>query len=147
LAIVCVSEYENLGTAGAIKNCLHEVETDRVLILNCDDLCDMNIKALSNIDGDVICVHSPKIQFGIIKENKDQEKKKFSFVEKPVLENLWTSCGWYLLNKETIKSFPLKGSIEYNVFPKLDFNIYKHLGRWDTFNTQKDIELFETENM
>ncbi|MCR4284441.1 MAG: NTP transferase domain-containing protein [archaeon] len=146
LAIICVPENQPLGTAGAIKNCVGVVETDRVLVVNCDDICDIDLVELDKLFGDIICVRSPQLQFGIIKQNFPDEEKvlgRYSFVEKPILKGLWTSCGWYLLKKKTIRQFPVKGSIEYNVFPKLNFNVYKHLGKWHTFNTQKDVEVFE----
>jgi len=146
MAIICISESQPLGTAGAIKNCVDVVESDRVLVINVDDLCDVNINEFDKLFGDVICVQSPKLQFGIIKKNFPDEERilgKYSFVEKPVLKGLWTSCGWYILRVKTIRQFPNKGSLEYNVFPKLDFNVYKHLGKWNTFNTQKDVEIFE----
>jgi len=148
LSIVCVRELEPLGTAGAIKHCLDEIETERFLVVNCDDICDVNVGEMEKIPGNVICVHPPKLSFGIIKKNDTNDTEAFgnySFIEKPMLKNLLTNCGWYILAKETIRHFPVRGSIEYNVFPKINFNIYRHLGRWNTFNTMRDVETFEYE--
>jgi NDP-sugar pyrophosphorylase family protein len=149
LAIVCVRETESLGTAGAIRNCIDEVESDRVLIVNCDDVCDLNVSHMEEVSGNVICVHNPQLPFGVINKSVEEGESvmgKFQFLEKPIMKGLWSSCGWYILTKDIIKHFPIKGSLEYNVFPKLDFNIYKHLGKWYTFNTMGDVELFEKEN-
>jgi len=146
LAIVCVRERELLGTAGAIRNCLPEVETERFLVVNGDDLCDIDIKFLEdNTKGDVICVHNPTSRFGIIQKNEDGSNAlgRYSFIEKPMLKGLWTSCGWYVLSKETAKFFPIRGSVEYNVFPRIDFDVHKHLGEWYTFNSHKDVDDFE----
>ncbi len=149
LSITCIREEEPLGTAGAIKNAVCEVETDRVLVLNCDDVCDLNIEEMYNQNsGNVICVHNPQLPFGIIDKNVKEDEQimgKYKFLEKPVMKGLWSSCGWYILKTDIIKHFPTKGSIEYNVFPKLDFDVYKHLGQWHTFNSPKDIETFEME--
>ena len=146
LSIVCIREDEPLGTAGAIRNAVDDVDTERVLIVNCDDLCDVDIGEVQKIKGNVICVHNPTLPFGIIDKNVKEDERlmgKYQFIEKPVMKGLWSSCGWYLLQKDIIKHFPIKGSIEYNVFPKLDFEVYKHLGNWSTFNSMKDFEIFE----
>ncbi len=149
LSAVCVREIEPLGTAGAIKNAASEAETGRVLVVNCDDICDINIDELSKIPGSVICVHNPYLPFGIINKNTKEDEPlmgKYQFLEKPIMKGLWSSCGWYLLRVDIIKHFPSKGSIEYDIFPKLDFEVYRHLGKWYTFNSMKDIEIFEREN-
>ncbi|MBS3074000.1 NTP transferase domain-containing protein [Candidatus Pacearchaeota archaeon] len=149
LSITCIREIEPLGTAGAIKNAVSEIETDRVLVVNCDDICDINIEELEKMPGNIICVHNPYLPFGIIKRNvaEDEESMgRYEFLEKPIMKGLWSSCGWYILKKGSIGHFPTRGSIEYNVFPKLDFEIYRHLGKWYTFNSPKDIEVFEGEN-
>lgn len=148
LSIVCVKEEEPLGTAGALKNAIGEVDTDRVLVLNCDAITDVNVEELEKIPGNIICVHNPKLPFGIIQKSVAEEEhyfEKYQFVERPILKGIWSSCGWYVLKKGSIKHFPIKGSLEYNVFPKLDFGVYRHFGKLYTFNTMADIELFEKE--
>ena len=148
LSIVCIKENNPLGTAGALRNALDEVDSERVLVLNCDAICDINVEELQKIPQNVICVHNPKLPFGIIEKGAKEEEHyfgKFQFLERPILKGIWSSCGWYLLKKLSISHFTLKGSLEYNVFPKLQFDIYKHLGRVYTFNTMSDIEAFEKE--
>lgn len=131
-------EEEPLGTGGAIKNALKYLEGDDFFALNADDLTDINLDKLSEVGSNAICLARyrcpagvAKIEAGIIKE----------FVEKPVLDNVWVSCGVYLLNKNL--DLPDKGSIEYEVWPKINSKAFKHEGIWITVNTQKELESAE----
>jgi NDP-sugar pyrophosphorylase family protein len=128
-------EEEPLGTGGAIKNSLKYIEGDEFFCLNVDDMTDIDLKKLAEMGSNAICLARfrcpagvAKIEDGIITE----------FREKPVLDNVWVSCGVYILNKNL--SFPDKGSIEYDVFPKIKPKAFKHEGMWVTVNTQKELE-------
>ena len=132
-------EKKLLGTAGAVKLALQKCSSEFVVVLNCDDLTDIDIKKLGEKGENTICVAHPILHFGRV-----SEKDGYAiFEEKPILQD-WVSCGWYLLNrKEMIKILPYKGMLEYDVFPKIKLRLYKHEGFWKTFNTRKDVDEFE----
>ena len=132
-------ENKALGTGGAIKKALRMATSDRVLILNCDDLTDIDISELEKEKDNLICVTHPQLPFGLVKDDKGYA----SFEEKPTLED-WVSCGWYVFNKEEmLKLLPDVGSVEYEVFPKAKLKLYKHEGYWKALNTKKDVDEME----
>lgn len=132
-------ENEPLGTAGALRQALTLVQTDNFLCFNCDDLTDIDLDQLEKLGSSAICVSHPQLPFGLVKEVNGLAK----FIEKPVLEE-WVSCGWYLFDKKVLAGIlPMKGSLEYDVFPKIQLKVYKHLGFWQPLNTKKDILEFE----
>ncbi|MBN2112275.1 nucleotidyltransferase family protein [Candidatus Woesearchaeota archaeon] len=128
-------EDEPLGTGGAVKNSLKYIKGEEFFCLNVDDITDIDLKKLKGLGSNAVCLARyrcpagvAKIENGIISE----------FREKPVLDNVWVSCGVYMLNKKI--DFPDRGSIEYDIFPKIKPKAFKHEGRWITINTQKDLE-------
>ena len=132
-------EKKLLGTAGAVKLALQKCGSEFVLVLNCDDLTDIDVKKLEEKGENTICVAHPSLHFGRVAEKNGYAV----FEEKPML-NDWVSCGWDLLNREEmLKILPDKGMLEYDVFPKIKLRLFKHEGFWKTFNTQKDVEEFE----
>ncbi|MBI2523358.1 nucleotidyltransferase family protein [Candidatus Woesearchaeota archaeon] len=132
-------EKKLLGTAGAVKMALQKCGSEFVVVLNCDDLTDIDIKKLKEKREDTICVAHPSLHFGRVAEKNGYAV----FEEKPML-NDWVSCGWYLLNREgMLEILPDKGMLEYDVFPKIKLRVYKHEGFWKTFNTKKDVDEFE----
>ncbi|MFA7308537.1 MAG: nucleotidyltransferase family protein [Patescibacteria group bacterium] len=132
-------EMEPLGTAGGIRKAMLLTKSEWVLVLNCDDITDINLKTLEEIRENSVCVAHPMLPFGLI-----TEKDGFGqFVEKPTLQE-WVSCGWYIFNRQQLlEVLPEKGSIEYDVFPKIKFRLFKHEGFWNTLNTKKDVMEFE----
>ena len=137
-------EKEPIGTGGAIKLALKNLaQSEFVLVLNCDDITDINISDFCTRNENTICVAHPRLPFGLV-----EEKNGFAmFREKPVLEE-WVNIGWYLFNKnELLEALPDAGSLEYDVFPKINLRIYKHTGFWRTLNTKKDILEFKDLNI
>jgi D-glycero-alpha-D-manno-heptose 1-phosphate guanylyltransferase len=133
-------EKEPMGTGGAIKLALKNLaKSEFVLVLNCDDITNINISELALRKENTICIAHPRLPFGLV-----EEKNGYAvFKEKPILKE-WVSIGWYLFNKnELLEILPGKGSLEYDVFPKLKLRIFRHLGFWIALNTQKDILEFE----
>ena len=127
-------EEEPLGTGGAIKNALKHIEGEEFFALNVDDITEIDLKKLAELGSNAICLARFRCPAGVVK-TKDGFVSEF--VEKPLLD-VWVSCGAYILNKDI--SLPDKGSIEYDVFPKMKLKAFKHEGKWTTVNTQKDIE-------
>lgn len=128
-------ENEPLGTAGAIREALKKTTQEKIFVTNVDDITNIKLDELKIIKSNVICLARFKSPFGIV--HIDNENKVLKFEEKPLLEDLWASCGFYYLDRSI--ELPYKGSIEYDVFPNILLNAYKYKGLWVTVNTQKDI--------
>jgi len=136
-------ENEPLGTAGAIKQALLKSSSDFVLVLNCDDLTDIDLNILKKCKENTICVANPQLPFGLVKENNGYAV----FKEKPVLDD-WVSCGWYVFDRNNLlEILPDKGSLEYEVFPKLKLRVLKHKGFWQPLNTKKDLGEFAEKDL
>ena len=120
-----------------------QVDSDFVIVLNCDDITDINLENLKSYNCNTLCVAHPRLPFGLVKE----ENGFAVFEEKPMLAD-WVSCGWYLFKRtELLPLLPDKGSLEYDVFPKLKLKLFQHEGFWRPLNTKKDLIEFETEEL
>ena len=136
-------EKEPLGTAGAVKQALTKSASDFILVQNGDDLTNMNLKELEEKKASTICVGRQRSHFGKVTEQQGYAV----FEEKPFLE-YWVNAGWYVFErKELSKILPDKGSLEYDVFPKMKLRIHYHKGFWGTANSKKDIEELEKINL
>ncbi|MCX8158741.1 MAG: sugar phosphate nucleotidyltransferase [Candidatus Pacearchaeota archaeon] len=125
------TETRLLGTAGATKKAAEKSKADSVIIVNVDDITDIDLNALINFGTDTICVSNPRVNFGII-ETEGFDIKQFR--EKPILKNIWASCGVYYLSKKTISKMPDYGTLEQDVWPYINIRAFKHFGTWKTFN-------------
>ncbi len=134
-------EKEPLGTGGALKQAMRLIKDDEFLVFNVDDLNNIDLGELKRIGSNSICVANPRSPFGVVEL---QGNKVTGFIEKPLLE-VWVSMGIYLLNKDIIKMLPDKGSLEKEVFPKIDLKAYKHEGYWHTINNIKQAQAFDAE--
>lgn len=136
-------ETEPLGTAGALRQALELTQSDNILCLNCDDVTDIDLAKLEALKPNAICVAHPQLPFGLVKE----ENGFATFLEKPILAE-WVSCGWYLFDRnELMNLLPAKGSLEYDVFPKMQLKVFKHIGFWQPLNTKKDLLEFEQKSL
>ncbi len=133
-------EDEPLGTAGAINYAMKYAEDDFVFVTNVDDITDIDLNQLKHYKENVICLSRFRSRFGIVETSKDDV---IEFKEKPLLRDLWASCGFYYLSKYI--DLPEEGSIERDVFPLTPLKAYKHRGKWFTINSLKDIEEVEKE--
>ena len=68
-------ENEPLGTAGGIKKALLMSDSDKVIVLNCDDITDININDLEKLNENHVCVAHPMLPFGLIKEKLKELNK------------------------------------------------------------------------
>jgi len=132
-------EEHPLGTGGAIKNAMQYINNDWCFVTNCDDITNINLKKFSNdvYNCDAIVLTQFYSPYGIVEVKNNVVS---NFIEKPLLKDLWCSCGFYLLSKTLLYNFPEKFSIEVDVFPKIHLLAFKHLGYWITINTPKDLE-------
>ncbi|QQR92619.1 MAG: NTP transferase domain-containing protein [Candidatus Iainarchaeum archaeon] len=133
-------ETQPLGTGGGLRLAMQHSHAEKVAVLNCDDIADIPLEELQAKNEHIICVAHPRLPFGLVKE-----KNGFAaFEEKPLLKE-WVSCGWYMFMRETLMPLlPEKGSLEYDVFPRIQLRLHTHEGFWKPLNTPKDIEEFET---
>ena len=124
------TETQLLGTAGATKRALAKTKANTLLVCNVDDLTDIDLNALIDFGPDTMCVANPRLNYGVM-ETEGFDVKYFR--EKPILKNIWASCGIYLLSKKTIENMPEKGSLEHDVWPYIRIKAFKHFGMWKTF--------------
>lgn len=137
--IVISREDKPLGTAGALRHAIRHATSDRVLVMNADDVTDIDLATLSRGNEHLLCVAHPRLPFGRVHERDGYAL----FEEKPLLAD-WVSCGWYVFNRNDILAIlPTQGSLEYDVFPRLKLRLHKHEGFWRTANSKKDVEEFE----
>jgi NDP-sugar pyrophosphorylase family protein len=132
-----------LGTGGAIKQAAEMAQSEKVIVLNVDDISDLNLHLFTASEENRLCVVRPILPFGMVKEYEGYAE----FVEKPKLDKIWVSQGWYFLRRTDILSkFPDLGSVEYDVFQKglLKLQLYYHSGFWRPLNSKKELEHFNT---
>ena len=135
--VVFSKESEPLGSAGAVRQAMHHI-TGNFLVLNGDILSDMDFKELIKNGTNSITLTRFRCPYGVVKTNGNDV---IGFDEKPMLQNVWVSAGYYYLDKRL--ELPTKGSLEYDVFPNLALKTYKHKGYWQPIDTQKDIDIAE----
>jgi NDP-sugar pyrophosphorylase family protein len=124
------TETQLLGTAGATKKAMQLSKANSFIICNVDDLTDIDLNALVDFGADTMCVANPRLNYGVM-ETEGFDIKFFR--EKPILKNIWASCGIYLLSKKTVENLPEKGSLEHDVWPYIRIKAFKHFGMWKTF--------------
>ena len=90
----------------------------------------------------VLVLNQPVSPYGVIDVEGD---RVVDFREKPVLD-FWINAGITMFTRESLKYFPEKGMIEYDVYPKLvrDKKLFAFKMRpgsfWLAIDTAKDIE-------
>lgn len=135
-------EDEPLGTAGAIRKALGEIEGEEFLVLNADDVTNVNLNSFVRMGSNTTAVAHFHSNFGIVDLSDGRIAR---FREKPLLP-YWANCGLHLLSRKV--SFPAKGSLESDVLPVLAeegrLKAYEHDGFWKTVNTVKDLEEIES---
>lgn len=132
-------ENKPLGTGGGLKQAMQRAKTQRVLVVNCDDITNISVGELETLPEHTICVAHPRLPFGRVLEKDGYAV----FEEKPMLPD-WISCGWYCFNREEILgALPDEGSLEYDVFPNIKLRIYRHEDMWRPLNSKKDIQSYE----
>lgn len=91
-------EDEQLGTGGAIKNCIEGDEPEPVLVVNGDTICPVNYN-------DMLTNHVRSLTIAITDKGQ--------------------SAGVYIINPDIFKKFPKKSfSFENDVIPKVAFSYY-----------------------
>lgn len=135
LKIIYSPEPEPLGTAGAVKLALKHVDEEEFFTMNSDEIHDLDLKEIEKRGSNLVCLSRFRCRFGIAKLD---DGKILGFEEKPMLD-MWANMGVSFLNKSILPFLPDRGSIEADVYPKLELKAYKHTGFWMTVNIVKDI--------
>jgi NDP-sugar pyrophosphorylase family protein len=142
--VIHVEEGKKLGTGGAIKLALPQIQGERVYVMNVDDIITYDPARLMKEAylGGAILVTRPKSGFGKVQFNAKGTIIKFE--EKPKLP--WCcSVGHYAFKKKILdKYLPDKGNIELETFPKMAhkklLRAIEYDGIWITINTIKELE-------
>ncbi len=138
-------EKEPLGTAGAIKNA-EKLIKGNFIVTNGDNIFSLNFQKMLTMfkrtKNPVLALTQPVSPYGVIDVEGD---RVIDFREKPVL-NFWINAGITIFTQKSLKYFPEKGMIEYDVYPKLvkEKKLFAYKMRtgsfWMAIDTTKDIE-------
>ena len=137
--VTWVVEEEPLGTAGGLRLALAKTDADKIVVQNCDDIADVDLKKLEKCEDPTICLAHPHLPFGLVEEHEGYAK----FTEKPLLDT-YCSMGWYVFKtKDILPLLPVNGMLEYDVFPNMKLKVHHHEGFWRSLNLKKDVTEFE----
>lgn len=138
-------EKKPLGTAGAINNAKKLIKDD-FIVTNGDNIFSFNFQKMMTLfktaRNPVLALTKPVSPYGVIEVEGD---RVIDFREKPVLK-FWINAGITIFTQESLKFFPEKGMIEYDVYPKLvkEKKLFAYKMRtgsfWMAIDTAKDIE-------
>jgi NDP-sugar pyrophosphorylase family protein len=120
-------EKELLGTAGAVRNALHLVDSDSFFVLNGDSFCSVDFSQLASHHfcrravATIVAVETPDCsRYGKLQLSPDGVVERF--VEKSEASGSgWINAGIYLLQQSAVRALvPNKcASMERDVFPAL----------------------------
>ena len=135
-------ERRKLGTGGAVKRAVTLINTEKVYVMNVDDIVFYGPKKLFeySAEGAAMLLAQPQLPFGKTTLQKDNVTK---FEDRPTL-NIWVNAGHYVFSREIIKQyFPEEGDFEPKTMQELAeekcLRGLKYSGDWLTLNTTKDL--------
>lgn len=141
--VVWIHEKTRLGTGGAVRLALSEIQGKKVYVMNCDDIVFYDPKRLWRQAhlGASILVTKLRSPYGIIEFDRAGNVQRFR--EKPKLP-FWISTGHYVFMKDIIEDyFPKKGDLELSTMQKLadqrKLIALEYDGKWLTLNTYKQV--------
>ncbi len=112
-------EKEPLGSAGALRKASSLLANEEKFILsNGDNITDINVKKL-HLPGKTLCCISLKPYRSRAGIATVKNNLVTSFEEKPVLKGYWNNMGVSLISNKLLKYLPKKGSLEFDIYPKL----------------------------
>jgi NDP-sugar pyrophosphorylase family protein len=148
--VVAVEEPEPLGRGGGLRFALRaRRESGPILAMNGDELLDVDLDALlarhrERRPAATITLVPLQSQFGVV--DLDDDDVVTGFREAPRLP-YWVNVGLYVLDEEALEQLPERGDHETTTFPLLAarrrLRGFRHLGRWLTVNTPKELRLAE----
>jgi len=150
-----VVEDQPLGTGGAIKNVIHNlnIHDEDLLVMNGDvitslplsRMIDWHKSAQTIVTMLLVPYRSP---YGVVHIDKLRMVRKFE--EKPEFPDFWINGGIYIIQaKRLIPFLPDKGDLERETFPKLvqygEVSAYPFYGMWRAIDSIKDLREVEDE--
>ncbi len=142
--IVFSCENDLLGTAGAIKNAIKNIKSEKFIVMNGDSYCKIPLTEFCNFHEKnnsqasiVVCEKKNNSQYGSVILDK-KNNKVIKFKEKDESPNGYVNSGIYLFNKSILNIIPDNRfvSLEYEIFPKL---VNKNFFGFITTKTMVDI--------
>lgn len=137
-----------LGTAQRLKSIKDMLDEDFFLTY-CDNIYDVNLKQMKKKHNGQLTVMLVPFQseYGIMKLGHNEIINQF--LEKPKITDLWVNGGCYILNHEILQNIEEEQSLERDILPTLFDTTeaigFKHLGKWYSINTLKDVKKVESE--
>jgi NDP-sugar pyrophosphorylase family protein len=146
--VLAVEEPEPLGRGGGLRFALRaRRETGPIFAMNGDELLDVDLDALlarhrERAPAATITLVPLQSQFGVV--DLDDDDVVTGFREAPRLP-YWVNVGLYVLDEEALEQLPERGDHETTTLPLLAarrrLHGFRHLGRWLTVNTPKELRL------
>ena len=130
-----------LGTGGAIRKAVKDIDDDDFFVINGDVITNIDLNKLKSYSNSVAVIPL-RTAYGVVHVSG---KKIEKFEEKPEIFNHWMNAGIYYLNKEILKHLPKKGNIETSAFPALakkgKLHAVEFIGVfWNSIDSHKDID-------
>ena len=135
------NESTPLGTGGAIRKALKNIDDDNFFVINGDVITNIDLNKLKSYSNSVAVIPL-RTAYGVVHVSGEKIEK---FEEKPEIFNHWMNAGIYYLNKEAMKYLPKKGNIETTAFPALAKIGKLHVVKftdvfWNSIDSHKDID-------
>lgn len=141
-----VQTSSELGTAQRLKF-IENMVNDNFFLTYCDNIYDVNLQDMERKHNGFLTAMIVPFQsdYGIMTVGKNEIIN--SFVEKPKINDLWVNGGCYILNYRILKNIGREQSFEKEILPNLFNTIetvgFKHIGKWYSINTLKDLKKAE----
>ncbi len=154
LRLVYSREQTPLGTAGALRFALPNIESDPVLVMNGDSYCDLDIRAFWNwhrrreVAASIALARVARSErYGRVRVDEDARVTEFAEKQKGA-GPAWINAGVYLLSRAVVQSIPEAtiASLEKDVFPRwVDQGLcgYRSLARFIDIGTPEDFAAAE----
>lgn len=133
LQLLYSPEPEPLGTAGALRLALPEMDTETLFVMNGDSYFSGNLFNLLDFHQEkaafgsiMLCYIEDVASYGQVKVSKTHAIEAFD-EKRGIAESGWVNAGLYLLRKQWIESIPTgrKVSLEADMFPAwIGHNLY-----------------------
>ena len=135
------NESTPLGTGGAVRKALKDIDDDNFFVINGDVITNIDLNKLKSYSNSVAVIPL-RTAYGVVHVSGEKIEK---FEEKPEIFNHWMNAGIYYLNKEVMKYLPKKGNIETTAFPALAKIGKLHAVKfidvfWNSIDSHKDID-------
>ena len=152
LELIYSTEHSPLGTGGAIRNAIHLIQSDPLLVMNGDSVCKVDLAEflkwhiLKRAEISLVLVYKDDIsRYG--KVILDSADKIIGFIEKIHTEGPgWINGGIYLIARNLIEGIEANRSVslETDIFPewiKRAFYGYKYRGDFIDIGTPESYKL------